>query len=145
VVTTFVDMTLVPEPHDIRASDAEREAVAAAVRDHAAAGRLDADELEDRLGRVYGARLRADLAPIVADLPPLERAAAPPRPAGRIPDLGAFAPLVALAVLLIAIWALTGAGYFWPMWPIGALALTGIKGHHRMGCGHRWTSRTIVR
>jgi hypothetical protein len=25
---------------------------------------------------------------------------------------------VATAVLLVAIWALTGMGYFWPVWPI---------------------------
>jgi fatty acid desaturase len=30
-------------------------------------------------------------------------------------DVRAF---LATAVLLVAIWALTGAGYFWPVWPI---------------------------
>jgi Domain of unknown function (DUF1707) len=30
-------------------------------------------------------------------------------------ELRAFA---ATSILLVAIWALTGAGYFWPVWPI---------------------------
>jgi len=134
-------MTLVPEPHDIRASDAEREAVADAVRDHAAAGRIDADELEARLERTYGARLRADLAPIVADLPSLETA---PRPRRSLPRVAAIPPVLAIAVLLIAIWAVTGAGYFWPMWPIAAIAFSSLKGH-RAGCFRRSASHFAPR
>jgi Domain of unknown function (DUF1707) len=122
---------MIPEPYDVRTSDGEREAVVEALRGHAAAGRLDADELELRLERAYAARLRADLVPLVADLP------APPRPSppvrGRAPFvLPDFAPFVAIALLLVAIWALTGAGYFWPVWPIGALALSAFK--PRGGC-----------
>ena len=45
---------------DVRASDSEREAVAESLRNHAAAGRLDPDELEDRLGRAFAAVTRAD-------------------------------------------------------------------------------------
>jgi Domain of unknown function (DUF1707) len=120
----------VPEPYDLRASDREREAVVEALRAHAASGRLDADELEQRVERAYAAVSRADLVPIVADLPAPE----PARPRRRvIPDVS---PLIAIAVLLIAIWAVTGAGYFWPMWPIGALALSAVK--HRgswLACG----------
>jgi hypothetical protein len=118
---------LVAAPHHLRASDAEREAVGEALRAHAAAGRLDPDELEQCLERAYAAELRADLLPLVADLPALERER--PRRARSLPDLS---PLVLLAVLLVAIWALTGAGYFWPVWPIGAMALSAMK--HR---GHR--------
>jgi signal transduction histidine kinase len=38
-------------------------------------------------------------------------------------------PFVALAVLLLVLWALTaGGGYFWPMWPYWAiLLLTGVR------------------
>jgi Domain of unknown function (DUF1707) len=122
---------IVPEPHDVRTSDAERDVVVEALRGHAASGRLDPEELEQRLERAYAARVRADLVPLVADLP------APPRPAPArertpfvLPD---FAPVVAIAVLLIAIWALSGGGYFWPVWPIGALALSSFK-HRRGAC-----------
>src|ERR671915_2282294 len=94
----------IPEPHGVRASDSEREAVVEALQAHAAAGRLDADELEQRLERAYAARIRADLVPLVADLP----AAPPPAPAReRAPFvLPGFAPFLAIAVLLVAIWAL---------------------------------------
>jgi hypothetical protein len=122
---------LVPAPHDVLASDSEREAVAAALRDHGVAGRLDAQELEDRLGRAYAARRRADLLPLLADLPspPAPQRQRTRRTTPAVPVL----PLV--AVLLVAIWALTGAGYFWPIWPIGAMLLTSVKsrayGHAR--------------
>jgi hypothetical protein len=122
----------IPEPYDVRTSDPEREAVAEALREHAAVGRLDADELDERLGRAYGARLRSDLLPLLADLP---QAVAPRPPEKSEPPR--WAPVIPIAILLIAIWALTGAGYFWPMWPIGAMLLVSIK-HGSHGCAqHR--------
>jgi hypothetical protein len=53
--------------------------------------------------------------------PPLEPPVAepvvpsPPRPGRVDPELRTF---LATSVLLVAIWALTGMGYFWPVWPI---------------------------
>ena len=41
---------------DLRASDAEREAAVAHLREHGAAGRLTMDELDDRSARAYAAR-----------------------------------------------------------------------------------------
>jgi hypothetical protein len=113
---------LVPEPYDIRTSDGEREAVAQALRGHAVEGRLDAAELESRLETAYGATLRSELLPLVADLPkaPVARPREEPEPPW-------FAPVIPLAVVLITVWALTGAGYFWPMWPIAAMALATVK------------------
>jgi hypothetical protein len=113
-----------------RASDAEREHVADTLRTHAAAGRLDPDELEQRLERAFAARTRADLTPLVADLP-----AAPPPRRRELPHIS---PLLPLAILLIAIWALTGAGYFWPIWPIGAMLIGGFK---HSGCRPAITRR----
>ena len=40
---------------------------------------------------------------------------------------------VAVSALLIAIWALTGAGYFWPIWPIAGWGLFFLI----PGCGPR--------
>jgi hypothetical protein len=117
---------VIPEPHDLRTSDAERESVVEALREHAAAGRLDADELAERLGAAYAARLRADLVPLVADLPVAAPEPAPvPRPRRPRPHVP---PLVVVSVMLIAIWALSGMGYFWPVWPIGAMALSALGG-----------------
>ena len=116
---------LVPTPHDVLASDAERERVVEALRTNAAAGRLDADELEERLGRAYAARVRADLVPLTADLPAPQRAHRTRQPRRR--SIPMIAPVIPIAVLLVAIWALTGADYFWPVWPIGGMLLTSFK------------------
>ncbi|MBW1602823.1 DUF1707 domain-containing protein [Streptomyces sp. JJ66] len=62
----------------LRASDGERERVAALLGDAFAAGRLTGDEYAERVAAAYGARTHAQLAPLVADLP---AGHAPPRPA----------------------------------------------------------------
>ena len=100
----------------VRASDAEREAAVGALREHAAAGRLDVDELEQRVGAAYGARTNGDLVALLRDLP----AAAPRRAAGRHArrEEHGWAAFVQVNALLVAIWALGGAGYFWPAWVI---------------------------
>jgi Domain of unknown function (DUF1707)/Cell wall-active antibiotics response 4TMS YvqF len=57
------------QPPAIRASDAEREAVAARLQTAAGEGRLALDELAERLERAFGAVTRADLEPLTRDLP----------------------------------------------------------------------------
>jgi hypothetical protein len=54
---------------DVRSSDAEREATVVRLRDAAAEGRLTLEELAERVEAADGARTRADLARLVADLP----------------------------------------------------------------------------
>jgi Domain of unknown function (DUF1707) len=100
----------------LRVADDDRERVAERLRRAAGEGRLAPDELEERLEAAFAARTQADLAPIVADLPAEPPARPrPPRRGGGHRELRAFA---ATSILLIAIWALMGAGYFWPVWPI---------------------------
>ncbi len=53
----------------MRVSDADRERVAEILRQAAGDGRLDPDELDERLGAAYGARTVGDLAPLTVDLP----------------------------------------------------------------------------
>jgi hypothetical protein len=79
---------------------------------HAGDGRLDADELEDRLERAYAARTRGELVPLLADLPPAPRRH---HTSSAGESLRGF---LMINALLIAIWALTGGGYFWPIWPL---------------------------
>jgi hypothetical protein len=93
------------------ASDADRERIAERLRSAAGEGRLTPAELEERLERVFSARTDAELEPLVADLP------SPPREPRR-PDRSHQRAYVAVCLMLVAIWALTGAGYFWPIWPI---------------------------
>jgi Domain of unknown function (DUF1707) len=99
----------------LRVSDAEREAVVERLRGAGAEGRLDPDELGERVAAADRARTHADLAALVADLPE------PPRPpAPRVPGdelrrrLATFLPP---NIICVVIWAATNpGGYFWPMW-----------------------------
>jgi hypothetical protein len=69
---------------DLRASDAEREATVERLRAAALEGRLDSDELEERLSSAYGARWNSELARLTADVtPPPPRAPVFVRPAAR--------------------------------------------------------------
>lgn len=58
-----------PDPRMLRVSDADRHEVAELLRTAAGEGRIDLDELDERLEAAYGARTYADLVPITADLP----------------------------------------------------------------------------
>jgi Domain of unknown function (DUF1707)/2TM domain len=125
----------------LRASDADRERFVETLRRHHVEGRLTAEELEERTGQAYAARTLGDLDALATDLPPLQVPAPPPGPpAGWDPGApglprrmrppgprraAAKANLLRfllwyglLSVVLIVIWAASGRGYFWPVWPI---------------------------
>jgi hypothetical protein len=98
----------------MRASDAERESAVTQLREHGAAGRLDVEELEQRIGAAYAARTHGELGALLGDLParpPARRVAS----AGRR-DGHEWHGFLQVSFVLIAIWALSGAGYFWPAW-----------------------------
>jgi hypothetical protein len=108
----------------IRASDAERDQAADAIREHYAAGRLTAEELSERLDAIYQARTVSQLAHLRRDLPEL-----PLAPQARRAELArrqaelrrrllqrAGGSLTPFAICTI-VWAAGGAGgYFWPVW-----------------------------
>jgi hypothetical protein len=114
---------------EVRASDAERERTAIALRDHAGLGRLQVDELAERLEVAYSARTRSELDALLADLP---RAGPDAKQIGFSIHRSVF---VCVSAVLVAIWALTGAGYFWPVWPIFGWGI-GVFSHGG-ACG-RW-------
>jgi hypothetical protein len=125
----------------IRVSDVERERAVDTLRDHYADGRLAADELEDRIERAYGATTRADLSALVRDLPSdrgrraRERLARANREAWR-------AHLTSYAAVnggLVGLWALTGAGEFWPAWSLAPWGMA--LGWHGMAA--RATARRL--
>src|SRR5688572_7588700 len=71
-------------PPDLRASDAEREHAVDLLRDHATAGRITVEELDERCTAALGARTRGELAAILRDLPREDRGVSPrPAPARR--------------------------------------------------------------
>jgi hypothetical protein len=113
----------VSDPTDLRVSDEERDATALEIREHYASGRLDDDELSERLSAAYGAKTQGQLQAVRADLPPL-----PPSPAVKKAELAArrgelsrqllqqtgasLSPFVICSV----IWVASGAtGFFWPL------------------------------
>lgn len=54
----------------LRVSDADRDRVALALREHTVAGRLTLDEFSERVERAYAARSAGELEALTADLPP---------------------------------------------------------------------------
>jgi len=66
-----------------RASDADRDQTAAALREHLAAGRLTIDEFDERLDRAYAAKALGELDKVMADLPRTGPGQLPDAPADR--------------------------------------------------------------
>lgn len=123
---------------DLRASDREREQVASTLREHAGEGRLDMGELSDRLDGAYSARTRAELLALTGDLP-----GPPPPPRADVRRVKARRELrghaISFAVvnlLLIGVWAATGADYFWPIWPLLGWGV-GVASHAMEALGGR--------
>lgn len=111
------------DPGKLRASDAEREGLIEELHEHTVAGRLTAEELDERLGAVYQAKTRADLDTLRADLP-ISAAAAKRAMLQRRSHLRrrlvqeAGGSLTA-SLVCVAIWIVAGAsGSFWPIWVI---------------------------
>ena len=59
--------------YNVRIGDADREAIAAQLREHYADGRLTLDELNERLDQTFAAKTRADLDVVMRDLPHVAR------------------------------------------------------------------------
>lgn len=57
------------DPSQMRISDEDRHKVADVLREAAAQGRIDFEELDERLEATYAAKVYADLVPVTADLP----------------------------------------------------------------------------
>ena len=121
--------------YNVRVGDADREAVAAQLREHYADGRLTIEELNERLDQVFAAKTKADLNTVMRDLPQAARPAAgmpygstawqgqawpgpmAPRPGQdygnggwsgsqrQCGGAGVFAPLIGLALILGSLFA----------------------------------------
>jgi uncharacterized protein DUF1707 len=117
-----------PVPPSLRASDEDRDRLVDELNEHAVAGRLDTDELEDRLTAAYAARTTAELDALRRDLPLTTRQTALSLAQRRSHltrrmlqeaggSLGAF-------VVCTIIWAASGAhGQFWPVWVLIVVVL----------------------
>jgi len=150
----------------IRASDDDRERTVALLREHHAAGRLTVEEFNERMDQAYAAKTLGDLDELMTDLPAIDLyrlpdASLPSHYRRQIPGAGSiqaaagvgglawghgrFSPVWAAAwgswfsvtLLCFVIWALSGAGYLWPLWisgPWGAIMIgRWISGSHPGG------------
>lgn len=104
---------------NLRVGDADRETVANRLRGHHADGRLDTDELAERVDRCYHARTVGELEELLADLPraPVAERSLLPRP-----EAWRLAAVIPTIVALAAISAATGAPVIWLAVPITVLA-----------------------
>jgi Domain of unknown function (DUF1707)/Cell wall-active antibiotics response 4TMS YvqF len=84
----LLGVTSRPGPHDLRASDADRERVIALLAEAASDGRLTLSEHAERAERAYSARTLGELAVLTADL--AVPSAQPIRLDGRRPVAGVF-------------------------------------------------------
>ena len=123
-------------PNRLRTSDTEREQIAEILRAAMTEGRLTLEEGEERLGQVYAAKYRDELAPLTADLPDQGRRAladTPQAQAATRRGVRRHAGFVALvAVFLTSLWVLSGAHFFWPAIPLVFLVM-GLMRHARYG------------
>jgi Domain of unknown function (DUF1707) len=134
-----------------RASDADRDRAASALREHLAAGRLTIEEFDERLDRAFAAKTLRDLEQVMADLPAsdlgqlpgvsLDRSATGPPLAGRRRGgsiqagpsrfspawRAAWGSWLAISLFLIVIWLASGASggpwFLWVVLPLGVLLL----------------------
>jgi hypothetical protein len=115
----------------IRASDADRERVVELLRQHTAEGRITAEEFDERMTAAYSAKTMGALAELTTDLPvdlaeharrqaDLAKAARPRRTVARQVKQE-FSGLVSLGIVLTVVWVISGAGYYWPAWPLGII------------------------
>ena len=121
----------------LRASDADRDAVAERLRQAAVEGRLEPDELEQRLHTALRAKTYGDLGRLLGDLPakPVKwerprRGVAPTAGFALVMVLRAVVALAILGVVLVA----AAATFAW--WIIGLIVILAVRSGH--GCrGHR--------
>jgi hypothetical protein len=102
------------QPPQLRIADADRDRAVDRLRAAASEGRLDPEELEERVAQALAARTQGELDQLTADLPAPHVPA--PRPDRSLVLRGRAASFLTPNVVCIAIWAATGAGSFWPGW-----------------------------
>ena len=134
----------------LRASDADREAAAERLRHAAVEGRLEPDELEERLHAALRARTYGELRRLLGDLPakpmPWERGRAVAMPAARTALVVAMrvAVVVVVVAVVLVVAAVVAAG--WMLWAVVWLALCGRRScGARIGAPSPWVRAPLAR
>ena len=117
---------------EMRASDADRDRVAAILREHTAQGRITMDEFNERLESLYKSKTYGELAKLTSDLPDVDMRrlpakATPPAPERRGMHPGmkaAWSAWAAVAGINWTVWLIVSLTsghpiYPWPLWVMG--------------------------
>jgi hypothetical protein len=116
---------------EMRAADADRQAVADKLKVALDEGRLDLHEYDERLQRAYAAKTYGDLDGLLTDLPTARVAASLPAPVttdvrhataewlGHVWGSWASAVAITTAIWLVSSLAGRELQYFWPIWVAG--------------------------
>jgi hypothetical protein len=123
---------------NLRASDADREAMADRLRTHHTDGRLDQDEFQERLERCFAAKTVGELAELTRDLPddPARHRAGGRTGFGLLGGLRMI-PLVPIILAIVAIHLILGVvGGLWILIPLLFLARF-ISFRRGFGCWRR--------
>jgi hypothetical protein len=117
---------------EMRASDVDRDRVAAILREHTAQGRITMEEFNERLEQLYESKTYGQLAKLTADLPdvdlrhlPAKVAPAPAPRSGSHPGMraawGAWAAASGINWVIWLIVSVTSGDliYPWPLWVMG--------------------------
>ncbi len=121
----------------LRVADADREQAVEELREHALAGRLTAEELEERIGAAYCATTRADLDQIKVDLPvsstTIARALTKRKAQLRRRLAQEAGGSLTLSAIFSGAWVAAGAhGPFWPGWIIAFTLLPVVRDAYRL-------------
>jgi hypothetical protein len=126
-----------PDASNLRVADDDREQAVEELREHALAGRLTAEELEERVGSAYRATTRADLDQLKADLPVSATTVARDlrkRKAQLRRRLAQEAGgSLTVSGICTGVWVAAGAhGGFWPGWVIAFTLLPIVRNGWRL-------------
>jgi hypothetical protein len=125
------------DPSQLRVADEDRDRLVEELREHTGAGRLTAEELEERIGAAYQATTRADLDALRADLPISSRSVALElrKRKGRlrrrlVQETGGG---LGVSALCVGVWLASGpSSGFWPGWVIGLALLPVVRDSWRL-------------
>ncbi|MGN9836505.1 DUF1707 SHOCT-like domain-containing protein [Nonomuraea sp. H19] len=117
---------------EMRASDSDRDRVAAVLREHTAEGRITMEEFNERLEQLYQSKTYGELAKLTADLPDVDLRNRPakvtPKPvskagmhSGMKAAWGAWAMASGINWVIWLIVSVTAGDliYPWPLWVMG--------------------------
>ncbi|MFI7127702.1 DUF1707 domain-containing protein [Nonomuraea sp. NPDC050153] len=118
---------------EMRASDADRDRVAAILREHTAQGRITMEEFNERLEQLYKSRTYGELARLTVDLPDVDLRnrpatvpqSSPAKRAGTHPGIrAAWSAWAAASGINWVIWLIVSITsgdliYPWPLWVMG--------------------------